>query len=328
MTGERASTRAPASARRPEARASFARAGRRTEPQAPVRDGRPALALSPLDRPVRGGARQHRRRRGGRGLLPRRGRRWRRARPSRRRPRRRKRSTAARDRRPGSRPASRSDRGRACAGCRRRRSCSTARGSSGRSPSTWPPTPSFSPSRRWCSAGLRRGRRASTRPLRDSWRLWRAGRLVFADSTRLDHAGATLDRPACGAGARAVATILASAPDIEARLPDLRAALDGQGRGGRSGRERVRRARRRASRLGLAKPIARARDRRHSGAHRTQAAAPLAIGVESASRTARPFFRTDLRRWARATFSHAWSRRKGRRRVLQPWHDDGEFDEF
>ena len=65
--------------------------------------------------------------------------------------------------------------------------------------------------------------------LRNSWRLWRAGRLVFADATRLDHAGATLDRPACGAGARAVATILASAPDIEARLPDLRAALDGQG---------------------------------------------------------------------------------------------------
>jgi urease accessory protein len=63
--------------------------------------------------------------------------------------------------------------------------------------------------------------------LRDSWRIKRAGRLVFADLSRLDRAGRTLDRPAAGAGARAVATILAAAPNIEARLPDLRAALDG-----------------------------------------------------------------------------------------------------
>lgn len=62
--------------------------------------------------------------------------------------------------------------------------------------------------------------------LRNSWRLARAGRLVFADATRLDHAGATLDRPASGAGARAVSTLLAASPDIEARLPELREALD------------------------------------------------------------------------------------------------------
>jgi len=62
--------------------------------------------------------------------------------------------------------------------------------------------------------------------LRDCWRLRRAGRLVFADAMRLDHAGLTLDRPAAGAGARAVATILAAAPNVEARLFDLRAALD------------------------------------------------------------------------------------------------------
>jgi urease accessory protein len=65
--------------------------------------------------------------------------------------------------------------------------------------------------------------------LRDSWRVRRDGRLVFADETRLDHAGATLERKAVGAGARALSTIVASAPDIEARLPDLRAALDGTG---------------------------------------------------------------------------------------------------
>ena len=62
--------------------------------------------------------------------------------------------------------------------------------------------------------------------LRDSWRVRRGGRLVFADETRLDEAGATLERKATGAGARALATIVAQAPNIEARLPDLRAALD------------------------------------------------------------------------------------------------------
>src|ERR1700727_2250236 len=72
--------------------------------------------------------------------------------------------------------------------------------------------------------------------LRDSWRVRRDGRLVFADETRLEHAGATLERRAVGAGARALSTIVASAPDIEARLPDLRAALDAGGSGiGRGG---------------------------------------------------------------------------------------------
>jgi urease accessory protein len=65
--------------------------------------------------------------------------------------------------------------------------------------------------------------------LRDSWRVRRDGRLVFADETRLEHAGATLERKAVGAGARALSTIVASAPDIEARLPNLRAALDAAG---------------------------------------------------------------------------------------------------
>jgi urease accessory protein len=71
--------------------------------------------------------------------------------------------------------------------------------------------------------------------LRDSWRIRRDGRLVFADETRLERAGATLDRKAVGAGARALSTIVASAPNIEARLPDLRAALDAAGSGVESG---------------------------------------------------------------------------------------------
>jgi urease accessory protein len=65
--------------------------------------------------------------------------------------------------------------------------------------------------------------------LRDSWRVRRDGQLVFADETRLEHAGATLERKAVGAGARALSTIVASAPDVVARLPDLRAALDAAG---------------------------------------------------------------------------------------------------
>ena len=65
--------------------------------------------------------------------------------------------------------------------------------------------------------------------LSDSWRLRRAGRLVFADATRIAQAGACLDRTACGAGARAVATLVAAAPGVEASLPDLRAALEAGG---------------------------------------------------------------------------------------------------
>jgi urease accessory protein len=71
--------------------------------------------------------------------------------------------------------------------------------------------------------------------LRDSWRVRRDGELVFADETRIERAGAALDRRAVGAGARALATIVAAAPDIETRLPDLRSALDGAGDGVEAG---------------------------------------------------------------------------------------------
>jgi urease accessory protein len=71
--------------------------------------------------------------------------------------------------------------------------------------------------------------------LRDSWRVRRDGRLVFADETKLEQAGATLERKATGAGARAVSTIVASVPNIEARLPDLRAAFKAAGLGVESG---------------------------------------------------------------------------------------------
>jgi len=71
--------------------------------------------------------------------------------------------------------------------------------------------------------------------VRDSWRVRQDGRLVFADETRIEHAGAALERKATGAGARAVSTIVASAPNIEARLPDLRAVLESARSGVESG---------------------------------------------------------------------------------------------
>jgi urease accessory protein len=71
--------------------------------------------------------------------------------------------------------------------------------------------------------------------VRDSWRVRRDGQLVFADETRLDHAGATLDRKAVGAGARALSTIVAASPNVEACLPDLRAALETAGSSVESG---------------------------------------------------------------------------------------------
>ncbi|HKI14104.1 MAG TPA: urease accessory protein UreD [Roseiarcus sp.] len=71
--------------------------------------------------------------------------------------------------------------------------------------------------------------------MKDSWRIRRDGELVFADETRLNHAGAALDRRAVGAGARALSTIVAAAPNIKARLPGLRAALEAAGDGVEAG---------------------------------------------------------------------------------------------
>ncbi len=62
---------------------------------------------------------------------------------------------------------------------------------------------------------------------RDSWRIRRGARLVFADEIALDgHMADRLNRPAIGAGARAVATFLYIAPDAERRLDEARAALE------------------------------------------------------------------------------------------------------
>jgi urease accessory protein len=62
--------------------------------------------------------------------------------------------------------------------------------------------------------------------VRDSWRVRRDGRLVFADTFRVDGAVAgILDRGATLDGARAVAMLLWAAPDAAARLDEVRGLL-------------------------------------------------------------------------------------------------------
>lgn len=73
---------------------------------------------------------------------------------------------------------------------------------------------------------LARGERLGVGLLRDRWRIRRDGHLIFADDVHLDGAIADrLDRPACGGGARAIATLLHISPKAESRLRGMRAVL-------------------------------------------------------------------------------------------------------
>ncbi|MCW6508724.1 urease accessory protein UreD [Lichenifustis flavocetrariae] len=64
--------------------------------------------------------------------------------------------------------------------------------------------------------------------LHDRWRIRRDGRLLFAEDLRLaGDIASTLDRPALGGGARALATLLFVAPQAESMLDPVRAALAG-----------------------------------------------------------------------------------------------------
>ena len=65
--------------------------------------------------------------------------------------------------------------------------------------------------------------------LRDRWRIRREGKLIFAEDVRLEGAiTETLTRSAIGAGARAAATIIATGPDLAARLEQVRALTSGE----------------------------------------------------------------------------------------------------
>ena len=73
---------------------------------------------------------------------------------------------------------------------------------------------------------LAMGEQCAAGAFTDRWRISRDGKLVFAEDVKLDGApSALLDRPAIGAGARALATLLIVAPDAEARLDACREAL-------------------------------------------------------------------------------------------------------
>ncbi|WP_372425901.1 urease accessory protein UreD [Salinarimonas chemoclinalis] len=73
---------------------------------------------------------------------------------------------------------------------------------------------------------LAMGETVETGTLRDRWRIRRGGHLVFAEDLRLEGGVADiLARPACGGGARALATVLLVSADAEARVEEARAAL-------------------------------------------------------------------------------------------------------
>ena len=144
-------------------------------------------------------------------------------------------SIAATARRPRSRPGSRLCPALGSSGCLRRRCSSKARGLSGGSTSRRRVRLSSLLRKRWCSGASRWARPGSTRVSETH-----GASAATASSCSLTRQGSTtpartLDRKAVGAGARALSTIVASSPNIEARLPDLRAALEGAGSGVESG---------------------------------------------------------------------------------------------
>lgn len=72
------------------------------------------------------------------------------------------------------------------------------------------------------------GERVEDCRLVDRWRIRRGGRLVFADTFRVEgDASAILEGRATGAGARAFATVVLVGPVAETRIDCVRAALEG-----------------------------------------------------------------------------------------------------
>lgn len=66
--------------------------------------------------------------------------------------------------------------------------------------------------------------------IRDDWRVYRAGRLIYQEALRLDgDIGSLLVNPFCAAGAQAIACILHVSPMAEDRLAAIRAGVTLQG---------------------------------------------------------------------------------------------------
>jgi urease accessory protein len=73
---------------------------------------------------------------------------------------------------------------------------------------------------------LAKGEAVAHGVFRDRWRIRRKSRLVFAEDTYLaDNIAATLDRPACGDGARMMASVLHVTPNAENNLAAVRQSL-------------------------------------------------------------------------------------------------------
>ena len=213
---------------RAELRLDFARAGARTEAARAFETGGWRLRFPRARRALRGGGRQHRRRHG-------------RRRPGRRSRVRRAPGAAALVTSQSQEKIYRAD-GAACALATRLDVAAGAR-------LIWAPqeTLLFEGARLRAPAGGRRRTRPATltifeavafgrlahgetrvdAELADRWRLRRGGRLVFAEALRIADAGATLDRIAVGAGARALATLVRIGPDAADRLDPLRERLRG-----------------------------------------------------------------------------------------------------
>jgi urease accessory protein len=73
---------------------------------------------------------------------------------------------------------------------------------------------------------LAKGETVADGVFRDRWRIRRKSRLIFAEDTYLaDNITATLDRPACGDGARMIASVLYMTADVENNLAAVRQSL-------------------------------------------------------------------------------------------------------
>ncbi|GJD97281.1 urease accessory protein UreD [Methylobacterium iners] len=72
-----------------------------------------------------------------------------------------------------------------------------------------------------------RAERIASGHVEDRWRIRRGGRLVYADTLRLDGPiSDRLDRVAIGGGARAMATLVDASPEAEGRIEAMRALIE------------------------------------------------------------------------------------------------------